>query len=332
MTNTAPQSEEQGANDWKLTKFIDRLLRLLAALALLVAAIEPAADWLMPDWKDRLDDTGGAIRGLFSQECRRLADLQRTANSGYDALAMTEIAFSSEIGQCAKRDPEKAFDLYKQAADRNHTWAKLKVGEFLLAGTAGVHDPKQALEYLTAAADAGEARAITLIGTIYENGDLNHGKTTAVDTTKAITFYKKAIALNEPRSFADYGALYKRGFGPIQKDCKEAMKLYERGAQLGDDRSLTLIGDIYDTGCPPFAQNAATAMDWFEKGAKAGDPRAAILINSHGGKWPPEEKRTFNASRFMLPLIAVVIAAILWFGRFPLASLIKRKRQLQVGN
>lgn len=89
----------------------------------------------------------------------------------------------------AKRDYAKIYQLYTQAAERNHWKAMLSVAELILSGDAGVpeHDPEAAIHWVERAMRLGIPDAYDLMGVYHQNGIIKGG-----NATSGYAFFQRA--------------------------------------------------------------------------------------------------------------------------------------------
>src|ERR1700743_310621 len=89
-----------------------------------------------------------------------------------DLAAMRNMAMMLRKGQGVPKDPQKAREIYEQAADAGLTNAQADLADMLLRGEAGPPNPKRALPLLEAAAAANHPIAQFELGQFYETGEL----------------------------------------------------------------------------------------------------------------------------------------------------------------
>ncbi len=108
--------------------------------------------------------------------------------------------------------------------------------------------------------------AVTL-GACYSDGVL-----VSQDHSKAVDWYRKAIAAGNTVAMITLGDCYTTGAG-VQEDEAKAAEWYEKAAQAGEPRVLSYLGLRYlnGTGVP---KNERKAVEWFQKAAQSGDASA----------------------------------------------------------
>ena len=120
-----------------------------------------------------------------------------------------------------------------------------------------------ALPVLQEAADAGNARALNILGAAYEDG---HG--VVKDTRKAIDFFERAAKAGEVRASYNLGSLFTFGSGDVSADLARATREFQTAADQNYPPAITALGQLQELAEPP---NHDAAADWYEKGHDAGD-------------------------------------------------------------
>ena len=91
------------------------------------------------------------------------------------------------MGQGAGRDPKKAAELYRKAADQGNAEAQCRLGAMYEKGRAVPQDADMALELYREAAEHGNADAMCRLGAMYDKGDA-----VQKDINTAKEWYRKA--------------------------------------------------------------------------------------------------------------------------------------------
>lgn len=87
---------------------------------------------------------------------------------------------------------------------------------------------RDAARYCIRAADAGVGRANAIVGFLYALGD-----GVPKSTGKAVEYWKRGAAANDPSSLRMLGGLHENGQW-VRRDKNLAVQLYKRAAELGD--------------------------------------------------------------------------------------------------
>ena len=101
---------------------------------------------------------------------------------------------------------------------------------------------KKVLEYLDKAIEAGDDRAMNLLGTMYYSG-----RVLEKDQAKAMDWYQKAADRGNAISMLNLGYGYYYGNG-LKKDMEMAYKMFTKAALLGVHEAIYKVGDMYANG------------------------------------------------------------------------------------
>jgi len=139
------------------------------------------------------------------------ADLERSAAWGNPAaqhkLGMTYLAGLKEI----PRNPAKAIEWLRKAADQGHIAAALQLGWAYWKGANIPNDMNQATMWLRLAAEGGEPTAQHTLGEIYFSG-----RDVPQDYAEAAKWYALSAAQGDGESNYKLGIMYRDGLGVPQ--------------------------------------------------------------------------------------------------------------------
>ena len=130
------------------------------------------------------------------------------------------------------------------------------------------HSPAaQALADLRARAEAGDAGAQFILGSMYVIGD-----SVPPDAAEAVAWYRRAAEQGHAAAQINLGAMYAEGRG-VPPDAAAAVAWYRRAAEQGHATAQTNLGAMYEQGrgVPP---DAAAAVAWYRRAAEQGHARA----------------------------------------------------------
>jgi TPR repeat protein len=153
-----------------------------------------------------------------------------------------------------KRAAEKAAQVQRdvEEGDRNYD------------GRGVPRDFPKAAQAYEKAASAGNARAMNILGWLYENG-----LGVAKDLTKAREWYEKSAALGYLYAVNNTGRMYREGWG-VPQDYAKARELSEKAAAAGNTEAMVSLGWLYQNGWG-VARDYAKARELYEKALAAGD-------------------------------------------------------------
>lgn len=186
---------------------------------------------------------------------------EKAAEQG-DSNAHVALAEIYLLGKNTERDPQKAYQHAKFAADQNDPEGLRLLGDIHRYGLGRAVDADTARQYYQRSADLGNLVAYQkLLSDSALNNQQNYEltKEIALQRQEAERLYKLAFA-------AHYGL--KR-----QQNYAEALDLYHQSAERGHSKSQTNLGMMYYSG-QGVPVDYAQAAKWFEAAAKQRDTMA----------------------------------------------------------
>ena len=132
---------------------------------------------------------------------------------------------------------------------------------------------KEALAFIKPKADSGDARAVALVGYLYEVRMSNIGE--------GVKWYKKAMGLNDSLAHSNMARIYYR-----MTDYKLAAQTFEKVSKLGDTGADAMLGNMYLNGIH-FKKDYKKALVYIQKAVADDDPHALTDLaicyeNSYG--------------------------------------------------
>ena len=185
---------------------------------------------------------------------------------------LINLAMDYERGEGVKQDFNKAFALYKRAAEKGHNLAQESVGTYYLIGQGTAKDEKKAFLWSMKSAEQGNGRALWRVGRCY-----SEGVGTTKDENKAIEFYQKSALTGDMYGQQELGKAYDLGNGGQKIDKKKAFELYKKSAIQGLATSQFLLGQCYEYGNGT-AKNPKKAFEYCMLSAKQGFDLAQYKI------------------------------------------------------
>ncbi len=119
------------------------------------------------------------------------------------------------------------------------------------------------LQLMRPLADAGNTRAQTYLGVMYDNG-----QGVPQDDAQAVTWYRKAADQGDARAQTNLGAAYETGRG-VAQDLRRAADWYRKAADQHHVAAEYILGKMYSTG-RGVPQDYGQAAEWFRKAADHG--------------------------------------------------------------
>mgnify|MGYP001013767085 FL=1 len=132
---------------------------------------------------------------------------------------------------------------------------------------------KEALAFITPRAEAGDARAVALVGYLYEVRMSNIGE--------GVKWYKKAMGLNDSLAHSNMARIYYR-----MTDYKLAAQTLEKASKLGDTGADAMLVNMYLNGIH-FKKDYKKVLVYIQKAVADDDPQALTDLaicyeNSYG--------------------------------------------------
>ena len=168
-------------------------------------------------------DSGMKKRPISPQ----MVDIIRiSAENGY-APAQYSLGARYRAGLSVKKDREKAFYWFNQAAERNEVNALAHLGDMYYKGRHVGEDHAMAFDYYKRAADLGYAPAQFMVGKYYENGDV-----VDYDPNVAMKYYILSHKGGYPVATNHLGMKYEEG-RLVERDYEKAYEYYAETADVG---------------------------------------------------------------------------------------------------
>lgn len=201
---------------------------------------------------------------LLQAQTNDINSLRQRAMSG-DADAMYQLALAYD----QKGDKELSALWYKKAIESGSKGAiNNKKNEDL--ENLRKSEPREYFRQIYKLAGSGDAKAMTLLGNLYDVGSV-----VAQDTEEALSWYRKALAISETTVF---NKLVLSGAASFQ--------IAEEYAQKGNERAIMALGDYYYSVCDEKSgiwwngemyldkDSGKKAMEYYKIASKAGNVEA----------------------------------------------------------
>lgn len=200
-----------------------------------------------------------------------------------DAWVQYRIAGMYEHGNGCEKDPEKAFQLYRLAADGDHTYAQYKTAETLDSGTGTEKDPALAQEYYAKALQGflAQNQESPDAQVQYRTAEMYmHGKGCDTNASAAFQYYKQAANTGHTQAAFQVGYAYHTGNGvPVnetiaQRYFQKAFQGFMQQEQQKPDAFTEFqIGRMYERGFGT-EKDRDKAQEWYQKSADNGSEYA----------------------------------------------------------
>jgi hypothetical protein len=170
-----------------------------------------------------------------------------------------------------ERDPETAFDMYKEAAEQGFVRAQSSLGMCYAQGIGVVKDQQQAMYWISKAAEQGDIATQFALGMIYLQGT-NVDK----DEARAFQWIEKAANQGLPNAQKMMSRFYREGIC-VDKDIVQSVSWLKKAAEQGDENSQFNLSYCYLNGIG-LETDSSKAMKWCRKAAEQGDAASQCLL------------------------------------------------------
>jgi len=190
-------------------------------------------------------------------------------------------AIEHYTGVAGRVDDERASELiFALAQEEAAPLARMWVARVYSRGRMGVErDTVRAralaeavIDTIHALARSGEAEAIFLMGTAYDEG---LGR--PIDYGEAVRWYREAAGMEHVLAQHNLGNVYAAGRG-IEQDWELAVRWWTPPAERGDAITQLRLGEAYEAGRGVEAVDTAVALTWYRRAAEAGNAQATEAV------------------------------------------------------
>lgn len=186
---------------------------------------------------------------------------EKSADQCY-AQAQYSLAYIYENARDNLKNSQRAFDLYKAAADQGFVDALYRMGRIYQYGIKDIvaKNDTIALKYYQQAVDSASTAAMLALGLYYYSEN----------THKTIDLLQRAAELEHPEAQYRLGLSYMYGIkGIISINHAEAIKWLELAAQNGHIKACNELGDYYVRKYgDDIVKCSEIAFPWYEKSLK----------------------------------------------------------------
>ena len=196
----------------------------------------------------------------------KAVELLREAAELEDAQAASSLGYMLMVGEGVPSDITGAERYLRTAAEARNTTAMCNLG-VLLSDTV----PDESISWFVRAADAGSLRAVKNLAAAYSTGS-----GVPLDKARASEYYQKAAGLGDIDSMCVLASMLRNGDG-VPTDKAGAAELYRRAADLGDPDAQYDLAFMLDAG-EGVPQDREEAERLFALSADQGDTDACLCL------------------------------------------------------
>ncbi len=187
-------------------------------------------------------------------------------------------------GPAASRDPAKAAEWYRQAADANYAPAQVEMGYLTANGLGTKRNLTEAAHWYSLGAKQGNAQAARSLAQCYL-----YGRGVRQSDENAFYYYDQSARQDDPEAEMRLALLYRDGRG-VARDLRAAFAWLYRSAGQDDPAAEMHLGFLYLEGRGVPQDNRA-AFAWFYRSAVQGDSygESALAYMYAAGKGVPRD-------------------------------------------
>lgn len=191
------------------------------------------------------------------------------------AAAQFQLARAYLRGEGVPKDPGKAFELMKAAADHGDAEAIGGLGYFYSIGLVVPKDDEQAMDWFRKGAEKGSAKAQLNYGNYLVDAKVPDYRemTRAQMHEQGRQWIRKAADQGLPDAGLTYGRIFYFGDYGQPQDYQKALVYLKPAAESGIADAQNILGSIYQCGAGTPIDEVA-AEHWYRKAALQGHSRA----------------------------------------------------------
>ncbi len=241
---------------------------------------EEAAEWLQPLSRSEyapaqyltgiLYESGQAPTHLAKDEQRAYSLYKKAAEAGYP-LAKLALARSYQYGMGVEPDPNTAIKWYLQAVDDKLPEASYSLGLMYYKGSGMKKDPSKSFEYISKAAAMDYPAAVSFLAACYQDGI-----GTKKNARMALNNYEKALSMGDSDAQYAMGINYYNG-ELVSKDTERGIDLLTQSATSGHRQAQYALGAILVANDGSY-KDVETGREWLKKASSQGLEDATKLL------------------------------------------------------
>lgn len=187
-----------------------------------------------------------------------------------DAKEEAEKLFNLAVA-CEDEDSQKAFELFKKAAELGNVAAMFATGIRYYRGEGTKQDTTQAFAWCKKAAENGEVNAMNWVGDFYRDGE-----GVVQNIQKAVEWFEKSAGGGNRWASLNLARMYRDGTG-VKQDFGKALHWFEHSANNENAVALIELGDMFRDGVG-VKKDLSQAIELYESAANLGDSFAPVRL------------------------------------------------------
>ena len=244
----------------------------------LLSAEEPAPSPLpLSPAEAKLQEARAALggRGMQKNPARALELMKEAADAG-SADAVGGIGYFYAVGAGGvERDLTEAARWFRKGAEKGSAKAQLNLARALLNGNGLEKNEAEGIAWLAKAADSGLDEAQAQYGIIVYRGDAGIAK----DAEAAVRYLKPAAEAGIPSAQNAYAFMLLNAEGGIGHDQERSMELFLLAANQGEAKAQMNYGTVLIERAKT-QEEFGVALMWLNVAAGTGDPVAINILDA----------------------------------------------------
>lgn len=207
-----------------------------------------------------------------SRAAEFVQDLENEAAQG-DANAQLKLGKVYDEGVLVEKDPEKAYEYFKLAADQDNPHALYELGQCYLEGKGTSTNPEEVVRLFKLSAEGGVPEAQFHLGTYYQFGGV-----VEKSWIKAVEYHKKAANQGYAQAQHALAYIYGEGGHGIERNEVMATKFLKLAADNGIAASRYTLGARYSAGRGELEVDVTKAAKLYKLAADQGHAEAQLVL------------------------------------------------------
>ena len=200
--------------------------------------------------------------------------------------ALARLGWCYVQGEGVEEDEQKGFALIRESAEKGNTEGQIFMGHYY---NVIKRNYKETIKWYSKAAEKGNSEGQFCLGLCYYNGMFYPGGLGGErNYVEAVRWFQKSARQGNSDAQYRLGNCYKKGKG-VENDYVEAIKWYRKSAELGNPKAQYNLGVCYYNG-EGVEKDYAEAVKWWRKSAEQGNSTAQYNLGNRYLKGEGVEK------------------------------------------
>ncbi|MBW2737831.1 MAG: sel1 repeat family protein [Deltaproteobacteria bacterium] len=184
-----------------------------------------SGNWVVVDIALKKTDVARTTPQQPTKPVKIIKSKEKAAPTGTsDAEAQFKLGLKYERGKGVPKNPKKAVEFYRKAAEQGHADAQAMLGSMYDSGSGVPQDISEAARWYRLSAENGSRGGQFMYGTL-----LGSGRGVPKDQKQAVVWYRKSAEQGLAGAQYNLAICYAQGRG-VQKDDQEAAKWFLKAA------------------------------------------------------------------------------------------------------